>query len=132
MAGKADLERIATDATTAPHGHYAQAIRHRGLVYVSGLLGNSLAEHVKASRGVVEQTRHCMDQLEAILDAAGTTLSRVVKMSVYVVDVDEWAAINAELARRYGEHRPARIVVPTGTPLRYGSEIEIDAIAAAD
>jgi hypothetical protein len=46
---------------------------------------------------------------------------------VYVVDVDEWAAVNAELAHRYDEHRPARIVVPTGTSLRYGSIIEVDA-----
>jgi 2-iminobutanoate/2-iminopropanoate deaminase len=61
--------------------------------------------------------------------AAGSSLDHVLKLGVFVADVAEWPRVNAVCAGRFGDHRPARIVVPCG-PMRYGSRIEIDAIAA--
>lgn len=118
----------AADAT-APHGHYVQAIEHGGTIYVSGLLGNAAGE--AQNRSIEEQAAHCLDQLEAILLAAGSSLARVLKLGVFVTDVAEWPRVNAVCAERFGSHRPARIVVPCG-PMRLGSRIEIDAIAAAE
>lgn len=121
------MQRIHTDAAVQPHGHYAQAIVHGGTVYVSGLLGNR--SDADAGRDISAQAAHCLDELSAILDAAGSRLDLVLKLGVFVSDVSEWPAVNALCAERFGDHRPARIVVPCG-PMRFGSRIEIDAIAA--
>lgn len=123
------MRTIQAAGTTAPHGHYAQAIEHGGTIYVSGLLGNTSEK--TADTDIAEQAAHCLDQLEAILAAAGSSLTRVLKLGVFVSDVAEWPRVNAVCAERFGAHRPARIVVPCG-PLRLGSRIEIDAIAAAE
>jgi len=127
--GASGLSPVFTEKATVPHGHYAQAVVAGDTVYVSGLLGNSLQEHIDASRDMATQASHCMDQLEAILDETDSALDLIVKLSVFVSDVDDWNSVDEVLGKRFGQHRPARIVVPTGTPLRYGSRIEIDAIA---
>ncbi len=118
---------VHTDGAVQPHGHYAQAIVHGGTVYVSGLLGNR--SDADAGRDMAAQAAHCLDELSAILEAAGSGLDLVLKLGVFVSDVGEWPAVNALCAERFGTHRPARIVVPCG-PMRFGSLIEIDAIAA--
>lgn len=123
------MRTIQAAGTTAPHGHYAQAIEHGGTIYVSGLLGNTVEQ--AGDRDIAAQTAHCLDQLEAILLAAGSSLARVVKLGVFVSDVAEWPRVNGVCAERFGAHRPARIVVPCGE-MRFGSRIEVDAIAAAD
>jgi reactive intermediate/imine deaminase len=120
---------IHVPGTPSPHGHYVQAIEHGGTIYVSGLLGNTAGQ--AADQDIAAQADHCLDQLEAILLAAGSSLDRVLKLGVFVSDVAEWPRVNDVCAARFGDHRPARIVVPCG-PLRLGSRIEIDAIAAAD
>ena len=66
---------------------------------------------------------------EAILKAAGSDLSRVLKMTVYVSDIGLWGRVNEVYARMLGEHRPARAVIPT-KELHYGFLIEIEAVAA--
>lgn len=119
---------VHTTAAVEPHGHYVQAIEHAGTVYVSGLLGNR--SDADAGRDIEAQATHCLDELEAILKAAGSSLGRVLKLGVFVNDVAEWPRVNAVCAARFGAHRPARIVVPCG-PMRFGSTIEVDAIAAA-
>jgi 2-iminobutanoate/2-iminopropanoate deaminase len=118
---------VHTDSAVTPHGHYAQAMVHGGTVYVSGLLGNR--SDADAGRDMAAQAAHCLDELSAILEAAGSGLDLVLKLGVFVSDVGEWPAVNALCAERFGDHRPARIVVPCG-PMRFGSLIEIDAIAA--
>lgn len=121
------MRSIHTAGAVQPHGHYAQAIEHGGTIYVSGLLGS--AEQT-AGRSTADQAGHCLDQLEAILQAAGCSLARVLKLGVFITDLAEWPQVNSVCAERFGDHRPARIVVPCG-PMRFGSRIEIDAIAAA-
>lgn len=128
----APIRSVFSARATPPHGHYSQAVVAQGLVYVSGLLGNSLTEHIDAGRDMRAQTAHCMEQLASILEAAGSQVNLVVKLSVFVSDVDDWEAANEVLAGVFGDHQPARIVVPTGTTLRYGSRIEVDAIAIGE
>lgn len=123
------MRAIVAPGARAPHGHYVHAVEHAGTIYVSGLLGNTDEE--TADRDIAEQAGRCLDQLETILAAAGSSLARVLKLGVFVSDVSEWPRVNAICAARFGEHRPARIVVPCG-PMRLGSRIEIDAIAAAN
>jgi 2-iminobutanoate/2-iminopropanoate deaminase len=76
------------------------------------------------------QTRRALLAISAILQAAGTDISRILKMTLYVSDVSLWPSVNAEYAEFLGMHRPARSIVPTG-PLHHGALVEIDAVAAA-
>lgn len=111
-----------------PKGHYAPAIVHNKLVYVSGQL--PLDEKGEAQLGSIEeQTTLCMKNLETVLIASGSNLDHVLKVSVFIADIGNWAKFNETFANIMGDHRPARIVVPCGL-LNRGCGIEIDCIAA--
>jgi len=122
------MKLIATDGAPGPAGHYAQAVVHGELVYVSGQLPVDPATGEKRIGSIEEQTRQALRNLRAVLVAAGSDLDRVVKTTVYVSDIQLWDRVNAVYATFFGEHRPARAVVPTSA-LHFGFQIEIDAIA---
>lgn len=123
------MESIATDNAPPPAGHYSQAMIHDGLVYVSGQLPIDPRTGNPAQGGVDEQTRLAIANLAAILEAAGSGLEQVVKTTVYVSDIELWGRVNAIYAECFGEHRPARAVVPT-RELHFGCLLEIEAVAA--
>ena len=111
-----------------PKAHYAPAIIHNGIVYVSGQLpldANGLA----VTGSIIEQTVQCMKNIETILIASGSGLNYILKVNVFIADINNWAIFNETYARIMGEHKPARIVVPCNK-LNRGCEIEIDCIAA--
>ena len=114
-----------TDRAPAPAGHYSQAVVHGGVVYVAG----QLARDPDPPRDVRAQTRHVLDNLSEILEAAGSGLDRLLQVTVYVTDPSEWGTINEVFAETLGAHRPARAMIPVAT-LPRGSAIEIVAIAA--
>lgn len=122
------MEAIHTENAPAPAGHYSQAIVHGDLIYVAGQLPIDPSTGEKRIGSIEEQTEQAIANLEQILKAAGSDLSRVLKTTVYVSDIRLWARVNATYAERFGQHRPARAVVPT-RDLHYGFQIEIDAIA---
>ena len=124
------IRRIETKTAPAAGGHYSQAVVHNGLVFVSGQISIDPQTGEKKLGSIEEQTEQVLKNVEAILKAANSDFSRVLKMTVYVADIELWAAVNQVYARVLGEHRPARAVIPTGK-LHYGFLIEIDAIAAA-
>jgi 2-iminobutanoate/2-iminopropanoate deaminase len=126
-----DIISVQTPDAPTPAGHYSQAIVHNGLVYVAGQLPIDPATGEKLHGTIEEQTERALRNVEAILKAANSDLSRVLKMTVYVSDISQWPAVNATYARIMGEHRPARAIVPV-EELHYGLLIEIDAIAAVN
>ena len=110
-----------------PKGHYAPAIIHNGLVYVSGQL--PLDANGEAQLGSIEEeTTLCMKNLENVLKASGSGLDHILKVSVFIADISNWAKFNETFAKIMGDHRPARIVVPCNL-LNRGCGIEIDCIA---
>jgi 2-iminobutanoate/2-iminopropanoate deaminase len=122
------MELKAVYPSEKPKGHYAPAIVHNGLVYVSGQL--PLDETGEARLGSIEeQTALCMKNMERILIASGSDLGHILKVSVFIADIANWAKFNETFARIMGDHRPARIVVPCNL-LNRGCGIEIDCIAA--
>lgn len=123
------IRRIATPTAPTPAGHYAQASVHNGVVYVAGQLAIDPATGAKLLGSIEEQTERTLRNVEAILVAAGSDLSRLLKVTVYVTDMAHWGAVNAVYARILGDARPARAIVPV-TTLNHGFLIEIDAIAA--
>jgi 2-iminobutanoate/2-iminopropanoate deaminase len=129
-----ELRKIQTPNAPTPAGHYSQAIVHNGLVYVAGQLGidpraSEQRDRASYSGSIEEQTEQALKNVSEILKAAGSDLSRVLKMTIYVSDINLWGPVNAVFAKVMGEHRPARAIVPI-KDLHYGYQIEIETIAA--
>ena len=119
------MEFIQSPELPAPAGHYSQAVVTRGgLVFVSGVLpARDLA------RAAFEtQCASVFDQCEQILRAAGYGLNDVVQCTAYLADVALWPAFNTVYAGVFGDHRPARAVVPVPA-LHYGFLVEVQLVA---
>jgi len=125
------LKTILSSNAPAPGGHYSQAVVHNGLVYVAGQLPITPAGAKLSGAPIEAQAEQALRNVAAILEAAGSGLDRVLQITVYVADIAEWATVNAVCARMFGEHRPARAVVPV-KELHFGFGLEIQAIAALD
>ena len=125
------MEVISTPNAPKPAGHYSQAIVHNNLVYASGQLPIDPESGEKRIGSIEEQTEQALRNLSEILKAAGSNLNQVIKTTVYISDIELWDRVNAVYARFFGEHRPARAVVPTRN-LHFGFQIEIEAIATLD
>ncbi len=120
---------ISTPDAPTPAGHYSQAVVHGDRVYVAGQLAIDPANPDARRGDAASQTRQALANVDAVLRAAGTDLSRVLQMTIYVTDVELWPAVNEAYASVLGAHRPARAVVPVG-PLKSDFLVEIQAIAA--
>lgn len=123
------IKTINTQNAPLPRGHYSQAVVYNGLVFVAGQLAIDPQTGEKKLGSIEEQTEQVLRNVAEILKAADSDLSRVLKMTLYVSDINLWGAVNIVYERLMGEHRPARAVIPT-RDLHYGFLIEIDAIAA--
>lgn len=123
------ITMIHPDGARPPAGHYSPAVVHRGLVYVSGQLPIDPRSGEPCLGPIEAQAEQVLQNLAAILEASGSGLDRLLKVTIYVSDVGLWPAVNAVYAQRLGSHRPARAIVPTG-PLHHGFLIEVEAIAA--
>jgi 2-iminobutanoate/2-iminopropanoate deaminase len=126
-----DITTVSTPNAPAAGGHYSQAVVYNGLVFVAGQLAIDPHTGARLTGSIEEQTEQCLKNVAGILKAAGSDLSRVLKMTVYISDIEMWPAVNAVYARVMGDHRPARAVVPV-KELHYGLKIEIEAIAAVN
>jgi reactive intermediate/imine deaminase len=125
------MEVILTENTPEPAGHYSQAIVHHDIVYVSGQLPVDPRTGEKRTGPIEEQTEQVLSNLSDILKAAGSNLSQVLKTTVYLSDIELWSRMNAVYSRIFGNHRPARTVVPTSN-LHFGLQVEIEAMAALE
>ncbi|MBA3805617.1 MAG: RidA family protein [Acidobacteria bacterium] len=125
-----EIKPVLTGDAPAPGGHYSQAVVHNGLIYISGQLAINPQTGEKILGPIEEQTEQVLVNIAAILRAAGSDLSRVLKMTIYISDMSLWGRVNEVYARVMGEAKPARAVVPVNE-LHYGFLIEIEAIAAA-
>jgi len=123
------MQCVNTPRAPAARGHYSQAVVHGGLVYVAGQLPIVPGDPDRRIDGFEAQARQVIDNVVAILEAAGSGAERVLKVTVYIADVAHWPAFDTLYAQRFGAHRPARTVVPVGA-LHYGYLVEMDAIAA--
>jgi 2-iminobutanoate/2-iminopropanoate deaminase len=123
------MKTISTPDAPVPAGHYSQAVVHGGLVFVSGQLAVDAVTGRKDAGTIEQQTKITLENVAAILRAAGSDIDRVLKTTVYISDIDLWDRVNGVYAEFFGNHRPARAVVPT-RDLHYGFQVEIEAIAS--
>ena len=124
------MRTIRTEAAPIPAGHYSQAVVHGGVAYVAGLLPVEAGTNRKVFGEIEEEAAQVFRNLDAILAASGSSRDRVLRCTVYIADLELWGRFNAAYAAYFGEHRPARTVVPV-PGLHYGFKVELDAIAAA-
>lgn len=123
------METIATDFAPAAIGPYSQALRHEGHVYCSGQIAIDVVTSEMLVGGIAEQTRQVFSNLDAVLVAAGSSLDRVLKTTVFLSSMDDFAAMNAEYASAFGSHKPARATVEVSR-LPRGALVEIECVAA--
>lgn len=111
-------------------GPYSQAVIHGELVYASGQIPLDAATGRLVEGGVEAQTRQVIANLSAVLEAAGTSLERAIRTTVYLVDLSSFPRVNAVYAEHFtGRPAPARATVQVAA-LPLGAQIEIDAVAA--
>jgi reactive intermediate/imine deaminase len=119
---------VTTDRAPAPAGHYAQARVAGGHIYISGQLPIRPDRNPLPDDGFETQAAQALENMLAILEAAGGKPRDLVKVTAYIVGVDHWPRFNAVYAALLPDARPARTVVPVAE-LHYGFLVEVDAIA---
>jgi 2-iminobutanoate/2-iminopropanoate deaminase len=124
-----DIRTVFTENAPKPGGHYSQAVVSNGLVFVAGQLSIDPATGARLTGSIEQQTEQCLKNIAEILKASGSDLRSVLRMTIYVSDIELWSAVNDVYARIMGDHRPARAIVPV-KELHYGFKIEIETIAA--
>ena len=123
------MKPIVTSAAPAAIGPYSQAIEVNGFVYASGQLPIDPATGAFPEGGVQEQTRQSLLNVKAILEEAGLTLANVVKTTVYLADMGDFAAMNAIYSQFFSQPFPARSAVAVKA-LPKGALVEVEVIAA--
>jgi 2-iminobutanoate/2-iminopropanoate deaminase len=123
-------DRVQTDSAPKAIGPYSQAIKANGFVFASGQIPLDPATMQIVEGGISEQTERVMNNLSAVLEAAGSSLDRVVKTTVFLADLADFADMNETYGRFFGEAPPARSTVQVSR-LPRDVRIEIDVIAMA-
>ena len=122
------IERIDTPDAPSPAGHYAQATAWRDLVFVSGQLPPRPDRTHLVDGSFKDQASQALTNLFAVLRAAGSGPEHVLRVTAYVVGIENWPAFNKVFAAAFGDIKPARAIVPA-PELHFGYLVEVEAIA---
>ncbi len=123
------LDFISTPRAPQAIGPYSQAVRASGFLFTAGQVALDPEKGQLVGDGISEQTTRALENLRAILVAAGSDFSHVVKTTVFLVDMADFTAMNEAYSRAFGDHRPARSTVAVAA-LPRGARVEIEVIAA--
>jgi 2-iminobutanoate/2-iminopropanoate deaminase len=124
-----DHVHVTSPDLPSPAGPYSPAVVFERLVFVSGQGARDPHTNQQAGPGVAAQTEQVLRNVEAILTAAGSSLQHVLKCSVFLTDIGEFAQMNEVYGRMFGTHRPARTTVEVSKLPAAGLRVEIDCIA---
>jgi 2-iminobutanoate/2-iminopropanoate deaminase len=119
---------VSTSGAPRAIGPYSQGIRAGGFLFTAGQVGFDPASGELVDGGITEQTDRVLQNIRAILQAAGCDLSSVVKTTVFLVDMADFTAMNEVYAAAFADHRPARSTVAVAA-LPRGARVEIEAVA---
>jgi 2-iminobutanoate/2-iminopropanoate deaminase len=120
---------VSTEGAPRAIGPYSQAIVSGGFLFTAGQVGFDPGSGELVDGGIAEQTGRVLQNIRAILRAGGTDLAHVVKTTVFLVDMADFAVMNEVYAEFFGDHRPARSTVAVAA-LPRGARVEIEAVAA--
>lgn len=121
---------IETNQAPLPGGHYSQAVASNGLIFISGILPLIPGQGLQIPDGIIAQTEQILQNLKAILKASGANLHALVSVQVFITHINLWKEVNEVYQKALGCHKPARTVIPCGSPLHYDALIEMSATAA--
>ena len=107
---------------------FSSAVRVGNMLYLSGQIGNTPGTRQLADTGIAGQTKQAFENIKTVLAAAGSSLERVVKCTVFLLDIKDYAAMNAVYATYFPKDPPARSTV-AGSGLALGARVEIECIA---
>jgi 2-iminobutanoate/2-iminopropanoate deaminase len=124
------METISTDKAPGAIGPYSQAIKANGMVFCSGQIPIDPATGNFVSDVVAEQTEQVFKNLSEVLAAAGTSLEKVVKTTVFLADMNDFAEMNEVYSRFFTDNKPARATVQAAR-LPRDAKVEIECIALA-
>ena len=122
------IATVSTEGAPRAIGPYSQGVKANGFLFTAGQVGFDPATGELVDGDIAEQTAQVLENLRAILRAAGLELASVVKTTVFLVDMADFAKMNEIYARAFGEHRPARSTVAVAA-LPRGARVEIEAVA---
>ncbi|MDH3443505.1 MAG: RidA family protein [Deltaproteobacteria bacterium] len=125
-----ERETIFTDKAPNAIGPYVQAIKANGVIYTAGQIPIDPRTGNFVAGGIAEQTRQVLENLKAILEAGGTSMKRVVKATVFLKNISDFAAMNEIYAEYLGDAKPARSTVAVAE-LPRNALLEIDLVALA-
>ena len=125
------LRSISPAGAAPAKGPYSPGIRAGNLLFVSGQIAVAADGSSLADADLATQTRQCLANLRAVLEAGGATLQQVAKVTVYLADADGWPVFNPIYAEFFGTHKPARAIVPVAA-FPGGFKVEVDAMAVLD
>jgi 2-iminobutanoate/2-iminopropanoate deaminase len=118
---------INTENAPKPVGPYSQAVKAGGMLFVSGQAGINPETGAKVSGGIKKETDQTLKNIEAIITEAGLSLHNVVKVTVYLKDINDFSAMNEVYSQFFSEHKPARACIEANLVKDF--LVEIDAIA---
>jgi reactive intermediate/imine deaminase len=121
------MKKITTPNMPKANGHYSQCIAHNGLLYLSGQLPID-PETRNIPEGIEAQTELALNNVETILEEAGSSKDQVLQVRIYIPDVALWDSVNAVYSTFFESHKPVRSIVPT-RELHFGVLIEIEVTA---
>ena len=124
------IETIATENAPKALGPYSQAIKANGMVYCSGQIPIDPAVNAITAETIEDQTRQAISNLSNVLAKAGSSLSKVLKTTVFIKDMNDFAALNGVYAEMFGDTKPARSCVEVAR-LPKDVKVEIECIALA-
>lgn len=119
---------IATENAPAAVGAYSQGIKANGFVFTAGQVPLVPGTKQLAEGGIKEQTRQSLENVKGVLEAAGTSMENVVKTTVFLADINDFADFNAVYSEYFPDNPPARSAIQAGA-LPLGAMIEIEAVA---
>lgn len=124
------MQKIQVKDSPKPVGHYSQAIVSGGLLFTSGILPIKIktSEKLPIESSIEEQLTVVFENLTQILQEVGVNSDKVVKTTVYITGGENWGIVNERYAKFFGEHRPARSIIPV-PELHFGYKVELEAIA---
>lgn len=120
---------VQSDTLPKPAGPYSPAVAYGQLVFVSGQAAKDPATGQLVGNDIESQTEQVLNNIAVLLEAAGSSLDHVLRCGVFLIDITEFARMNAVYSRMFGSNRPARTTVQVAALPSPGLRIEIDAVA---
>jgi 2-iminobutanoate/2-iminopropanoate deaminase len=125
------LQFVSTASAPKAIGPYSQGVISNGFLFTAGQVALDPSKGELVSGGITEQTTRALENLRAILAEAGSDFSKVVKTTVFLIDMGDFTAMNDVYGRAFGSHRPARSTVAVAA-LPRGARVEIEVIATVN